>query len=164
MPGFYILSLPIIILEFWQSQIESLPQKKRGTWKSASRDCRGTNHQIRFHKGFFQVKVDAKLVKDCEPPIDGWAPVIQLGGRPTEEQFQASYGNVGPESVPQDHELTEESEQIRAAMEELSVNGIEGETVRRTVVQNAIEARQTGNHHRNHTIAVPTAVGQPLRG
>ena len=110
------------------------------------------------------MKADAKLIKDCEPPVDGWAPVMQLGGRPAEEQFQASYGNVGPEGVPQDHELTEESEQIRASMVELSLNGIEGETVWRSVVQNAIDARQTGYHHRNHTIAVPTAVGQPLRG
>jgi hypothetical protein len=111
--------------------------------------------------GYFQAQVDAKLIKDCAPPIDGWAPVIQLGGTPTEEQLLASYGNVVPEGVPQDHELTEESEQIRAAMEGCR---LAEELLRRAVVHNAIEARRTGNHHRNHMIAVPTAVGQPLRG
>jgi hypothetical protein len=151
-------------MEFWRSQVQSLSPKKQGTWKSTSRDCRGTHHQIRFRNGYFQVKVDAKLIKDCVPPIDGWAPVMQLGGTPTEEQLQASYGNVVPEGVPQDHELTEESAQIRAAMEGCRLEGIAEELFRRAVVHNAMEARRTGNHRRNHMIAVPTAVGQPLRG
>ena len=164
MPGLYTLSKPAMVLEFWRSEVERLPPKKQEAWKSTSRDCRGTNHQIRFHKGNFQVKFDVKLAKDSVYPIDGWAPVIELGTWPTEEQIQASYGHVMPKGVPEEYKLTKETEEIRAALEGCQLEGFEKEVLRATVVHNAIEGRLTGNHHRNHKIAVPTGVGQPVRG
>ncbi len=63
-----------------------------------------------------------------------------------------------------EYKLTKETEEIRAALEGCQLEGFEREVVRATVVHNAIEARLTGNHHRNQKIAIPTAVGQPVRG
>ena len=164
MPGLYTMSQPAMGLEFWRMQVDKLHPKKQSSWKASCKDMQGTMHRIRFHNGYFQVKCTAKLIKENVPPIDGWAPIIACGTCPTEEQLQASYGHVLPKGVPELRVATNETAAIRAALDGCELEGLAYELFRADMLHELMQENLTGNHHRNHTIAVPTPAGQPVRG
>ena len=158
------MSQPAMVLEFWRLQVAKLPPKKQASWKTSVKDVRGTKHGIRFHDGFFQVKCTTTLIKDSVHPIDGWAPIFASGTYPAEEQLQASYGHVMPKGVPELHVLSNETAALRAALEGCNLEGLALELLKADMIHEMMEANLTGNHHRNHKLAVPTAAGQPVRG
>ena len=95
-------------------------------------------------------------------PTDGWAPVVPLRGTATFEQIERAYGSQHAKN---------DTENLHSSMYAGRLEQTDEQAVSRAgLVQQhnavvlAIAANHTGQHHRNQTITVPTAAGQPVRG
>ena len=95
-------------------------------------------------------------------PTDGWAPVVPLRGTATFEQIERAYGSQHARNYTENLHDSIYAGRLEQT-DELAVSPA-GLVQQHNAVVLAIAANQTGHHHRNHTITVPTAPGQPVRG
>lgn len=123
----------------------------------------GVVHRVRYHKGYFQIYLDAQQQRALWAfPKDGWAPIVELRGpSPTYEQACEAYGPEMAECFASGdhHVLTmgpNQSDEVAR-----SVDGLRESL---EITQNFIAESHTGHHHRNKTISVPAAAGEPVRG
>ena len=162
----YIKAVHPMVLAEWQAEIDALPKRKRGNWSKLMKSGRGELRKYRYDQGYFEVKLNAACFKQygvSVKPKDGWAPVIPLRGSATFEQIERAYGAEhaqhyidglhGTITLGRMEELTEQ--------ENLTAEGL---LIQRIRTLQLIEENHTGQHHRNSTISVPTAPGQPVRG
>jgi hypothetical protein len=120
--------------------------------------------KVRFHNGFFQLKLDAvKQSHHQACPADGWAPIVPLRGRATYDQILDAYGKEAAEAF------------TTCTFEEVGVNrlahlsdeqavSLDGYLLGAGFNARAVAENHTGKHHRNKTVSVPTAAGEPVRG
>jgi hypothetical protein len=162
----YVKALHPMILDEWRAQIDALPNRKKSKWSAIMKNSQGEFRKYRYNQGYFEVKLNGatgKLYGVTEFPKDGWAPVIPLRGCATFQQLERAYGAEhaqtyidglhGTHIMGRIEELTEE--------ENLSATGL---LVQQLQAVQLIAESHTGQHHRNTTISIPTAAGQPVRG
>ena len=147
----------------WRSQVEKLPERKRHKWSDRLKTVNGVVHRVRFHKGYFQIYRDAQQQSSvCSFPKDGWAPIVELRGPPpTYEQICEAYG---PEAAERFASQEHDTVVIGPAQSDEVARSIDGGLESLMTTLNLIAETHTGHHHRNKTVSVPTAVGQPVRG
>ena len=127
-------AIPNELYDGFMQEIAALTPKQQRKWKGTSTTKTGTHTRLRYSNG----KLESYSAR-----VHTWVPCVCLSDLPDPAEW-----------VPQTWEGV-------AATVEAST-GIEGLTER--ALQRAMSENQTGNHYRNHTIKVPTAAGEPVRG
>jgi hypothetical protein len=158
------------IIEEWQTAVDALPKRKQCKQKGLVIDTTGCIQKVRYlgKEIGFQMKCNRKLCMDSVHetifPDDGWVPIHPEDKAANKEQIRAAYGDLAEICNP---ELRVSSKWTQTVMDMIHSFGLEGEELevfKEKCFEKFIKLHHTGNHHRNHTIAVPTAAGQPLRG
>ena len=162
----YLKATHPAVLAKWKAEIDALPARKKDKWSTLAKNQHGEFSRYRYHKGYFELKLNAAAKKEfgfTEWPTDGWAPVIPLRGRATYEQLERSYGALHATNYIENLHETVALGRIEDMTDEEAVT-VEGLIVQQLITIQSIEENHTGQHHRNTTISLPTAPGQPLRG
>ena len=159
----YLKGLHPLVLAGWAEELEALPERKRAKWGTRLTSKLGVIHKVRFHNGYFQIKMDASQQQAINShPAGGWAPIVPLREQPAYEQILEAYGEKAAEDCRTGN--IRESPTGRLDMSDEEARSEMGLVVGHHVVVNAIAESHTGQHHRNKTLAVPTAAGEPVRG
>ena len=162
----YIKSIHPTVLDKWKAEVDALPNRKKSKWSTMVKNTTGTFHKYRYNAGYFEVKYDAAMARhsgvSMMHPTGGWAPVIPLRGAATFEQIERAYGPDNARNVTEDNFDNIYLSRVTQADEEAVT--MQALVEQENAATMAIAANHTGNHHRNHAIAVPVAVGQPVRG
>ena len=162
----YVKSMHPLVLEGWLAEVDALPNRKKSKWSALAKNPQGVWHKYRYNEGHFEIKFDAAVNKQFGTvmtyPTDGWAPVVPLRGTATFEQIERAYGSRHAREVTENRHDTICAGRLEQTDEEAVSRAGLVQQHNATVL--AIAANQTGHHHRNHAITVPTAAGQPVRG
>ena len=159
----YLKAVHPMILNVWVEELDALPERKRAKWSTRMTSPQGVIHKVRFHNGHFQVKMDASQQQAMDAhPVGGWAPIVPLREQPTYEQVLEAYGEKAAEDYRTGN--TTEAATGRLDMSDEEARSEFGLFMGHHVGVTAIAENHTGHHHRNKTVAVPTAVGEPVRG
>ena len=162
----YVKSLHPLVLEGWLAEVDALPNRKKSKWSALAKNPQGVWHKYRYNEGHFEIKFDAAVAKQfgrvMTYPTDGWAPVVPLRGTATFEQIERAYGSQHAKTYTENLH----SSMYAGRLEQTDEQAVSpaGLVQQHNAVVEAIAANHTGQHHRNHTITVPTAPGQPVRG
>ena len=131
MPG---VAVPDALVDEWRQEVNALPMRKRGKWKSWLEDKHGQRTRVRYvpDTGHFENFYPSHVVHQCSwVRIFSTSEVRARDMRPTSRLGEAMYAN---------------------------------DDGRRMALLAERDANHTGNHYRNHHIKVPTAPGEPVRG
>jgi hypothetical protein len=142
------------LLEAWAAQVHALPPRKRKNWRppQGPRDADGSLSVVRVAPGpgiHFEQRLSARAAALRGVPAGSWLPILSVTERRT---------------------LAEELRGANVATSELMVARPEGGAVdlQADFLPDALAsmaAAHTGNHRPHaHTVRVPTAPGQPVRG
>ena len=158
----YVKCIHPLVLDELRAEVASLPVRKQCKWKGSMRNPQGVSHMLRFHKGYFQIKMEASHAAEFGDPKDGWAPIIELRGTATFEQIAEAYGVAEAQNffggdalscymgrMPVSDEAARSAQGLLAAVAETT----------QLVAEN-----HTGQHHRNRTVSINTKSGEPVRG
>ena len=122
----------------WLQEVKALKPRKQKNWQRWLRNKSGEKSRVRFNveTGEFENYSPAHEARQCKKLSATWVQVVPLS-RWRKEGYPVSA--VG-------HAFDVSDEAGEAALGA------------------AIQANHTGNHYRNHSIKVPTAPGEPVRG
>ena len=122
----------------WVQEVKTLKPRKQKNWQSWLRNQSGEKTRVCFNveTGDFENYSPAHEARQCKKLSATWVQVVPLS------RFQK-------EGYP-----------VSAVGHAFDVSDEVGEAALRAATQ----ANHTGNHYRNHSIKVPTAPGEPVRG
>ena len=158
----YAKALHPLVLDELRAEVEMLPARKQCKWKGSMKNPQGVSHMLRFHKGYFQIKMEAPHAAEFGNPKDGWAPIFELRGTPSFEQIAEAYGETEAENFFGGNALSVYSGRMPVSDEEACSSQGLLEAVEQT--NQLIAENHTGQHHRNKTISINTKSGEPVRG
>ena len=124
----------------WLQEVKALKPRKQKNWQSWLRNQSGEKTRVCFNAetGDFENYSPAHEARQCKKLSATWVQVVPLSRWRKENDYYPTSA-VGHAFDVSD-EVGEEA--LRAAT----------------------QANHTGNHYRNHSIKVPTAPGEPVRG
>ena len=163
----FVKGAPPEALAIWTAEVEAMAPRKRKLWKGHMRHVSGAVSQVRWRQDGFIFKPTAavltELPKNTILAKDGWTPIFAFGSRPSREQLLASFDADVTDVVKQDNFKGLLPLDEAATIGE-NIYKQEGLKHWHDRIALQVEERHTGNHHRNHTVAIPAASGQPVRG
>ena len=123
----------------WLQEVKTLKPRKQNNWQSWLRNQRGEKSRVRFNveTGEFENYSPAHEARQYKKLSATWVQVIPMS-RVREDEY---------------HPLSA----VGSAFGESDEAGVEA-------LMAAMQANYTGNHYRNHSVKVPTAPGEPVRG
>ena len=163
---FYLKSIHPSTLANWKAELDALPERKKSKWSTIVMNLRGTYRKVRFYKGYFEIKLNASSSAEYGTvwPKDGWAPIIPLRGQATFEQIERCYGaRMAQDYVDNTLAGTVLFGRLDGMTEEEALTP-EGWAIATLAATQTIVENHTGAHYRNHSVSVPVAAGQPVRG
>ena len=124
----------------WLQEVKTLKPRKQKNWQGWLRNQRGEKTRVRFNveTGEFENYSPAHEDRQCEKLSATWVQVVPLSC------WRKEIGYKPVSAVGHAFDVSDEA----------------GEEAFRAATQ----ANHTGNHYRNHSIKVPTAPGEPVRG
>ena len=123
----------------WLQEVKALKPRKQKNWQRWLRNQSGEKTRVRFNveTGDFENYSPAHEARQCKKLSATWVQVVPLSRWQKEKYYPTS-------AVGHAFDVSDEA----------------GEEALRAATQ----ANHTGNHYRNHSIKVPTAPGEPVRG
>ena len=124
----------------WLQEVKALKPRKQKNWQSWLRNQRGEQTRVGFNvaTGDAEPYSPAREARQCKTLLATWVQVVPLS------RWRKEEGYYPTSAVGHAFDVSDEvgEEALRAAT----------------------QANHTGNHYRNHSIKVPTAPGEPVRG
>ena len=124
----------------WLQEVKALKPRKQKNWQRWLRNQSGEKTRVCFNveTGDFENYSPAHEARQCKKLSATWVQVVPLS------RWQKEIGYTPVSAVGHAFDVSDEAgeEALRAAM----------------------QANHTGNHYRNHSVKVPTAPGEPVRG
>ena len=122
----------------WLQEVKALKPRKQKRWQGWLRNQRGEKSRIRFQSQEWRLctLISAHEARERKKLSATWVQVVPLS------------------------RWRKEGYPVSAVGHAFDVSDEVGEATLRAATQ----ANHTGNHYRNHSIKVPTAPGEPLRG
>ena len=123
----------------WLQEVKALKPRKQKNWQSWLRNQRGEKTHVRFYveTGDFENYSTAHEARQCKKLSATWVQVVPLSRWRKAKYYPTS-------AVGHAFDVSDEI----------------GEEAPRAATQ----ANHTGNHYRSHSVKVPTAPGEPVRG